>query len=278
MVNEYTDLIQKAKELAILSFKKFVNKLGYNEEAFEHIYNINITLDNLKLENATYDHVSNLIILDKGYVDDAFMCILLKPEEENKYIVDIGKTIVHEMIHANRMIMINYDSTVYSKDYSERPNINDKPSGIEEARPVKSNILKVVSEYDLKYNGREESLSSEKTIKSQFNLEEALTSVISVIMIMTRKSDDLDIEPAINRIKEIDAYDSAEKATALLIEKHGVELLKWFMTSTYDDVYYNYFLNKYGEDYDKLVKYIASGYDKYDSSSQERAERIVNKH
>lgn len=266
MNKEYTALILESKALAINSIKKFLTKLDINPDAFEHIYNIDIKVASLINYNnlddetvALYDPTSFTISIDKDYLDDAIIEIIKNKEDRDMYIIDTAKYIVHEMIHAIRTIMIDNN---YHKLYMEETQEKGIPS--------------VAYEYDLKYNSNEVSKSAEETIEYQEGFEEALTSVISVIIIMTRNSNDLDLEPAVNRIRKKAAYDSGEKATALLVQSLGPEMLKWFMTSTYEDSYYNYFLKEYGPKYDELVKYIGSLYNKNNSRIQNKAENIIN--
>lgn len=94
-------VINEAKEIAVNSIRSFLAKLDINPNELEDIYDINIKIDQLAKDDAEYDHINNRIILNKDYIDDMIYEINLDKENRNRYIVDIARTITHEMMHAN---------------------------------------------------------------------------------------------------------------------------------------------------------------------------------
>lgn len=213
---KYESLIKEAKELAIQSIKIFLAKLNINPDKLESIYNININVNVLAKDDAEYDHGKNIIILNKEYLDYMIDQISTDKEHQNRYVVDIARTITHEMLHANLYINgINNKSEL---------NLSDK--------------------------------SPAETIMYQYGLEEALTSVITTIIIGTRNSYNLNIESLIERTRNNEAYPRYEKVGALLIDKLEIDMIKAFMTSRYNE----YLSNEYGDSYNEIVNSIGKLY------------------
>ncbi len=204
-------VINEAKELAINSIKLFLTKLNINPNELEEIYNIDIKVNQLAKDEGEYDHKNNTIVLSEDYITDTIDKMEQDNENRNRYIVDVARTIAHEMMHANldRIKIV-------------KPNLND----------------------------------SLETFMYQFGFEEAITSVLSTIIIGTRKDLKLDINPLIERIRNNDAYAKYEKVGALIFNNLGADMLKTCMTANYDE----YLSGEYGDDYSKIVTSVGQLY------------------
>ena len=118
--------VYSAREYAVFSLKHFFDLLNINKDAFNHLYNIDIVIDyNDKLNKkntkdlAYYEDNNdktgnNRIIILPCYIEN-----LLNSENKlgKKYIIkDLGETIIHEMLHSNRDLMLKDGNNIFYYD------------------------------------------------------------------------------------------------------------------------------------------------------------------
>ena len=246
------EVIQKAKELSIYSLKTFLRKLNLDESILNDIYNIEIVVDKVNDDSdLEFDHENFKIIISPFYLDELVDELMDNPNEDQP-IKQLSKNLIHEMLHANRVV----DNLVVSEHYTSGNDLLDS----------------INKKYNLTNDEK-----IEDTIISQRGFEESITEVISLIIFLTRNDENLDIKPVIERIRTKAVYNDDEKVAALLIDKLGIDMLKWFMVSTHGE-YSNYFKKVYGSNYEKLVHYINSLYynGNPDFNTRIAAEEIIN--
>lgn len=106
----YIQLIDKVQRVSVQYLRNFCKLLDFNPELFNHIYNIQIKIG--KTENnspAQYLPDENYIIMNIKYIQGMLQCINKYSNDERKrisVILNMVLTLLHEMIHANRVIMI----------------------------------------------------------------------------------------------------------------------------------------------------------------------------
>ena len=107
---EINEIVTNAKQVAISSLKNFFRLIDLDSEAFNHIYEIPVKCEDFEGDTpAKYLPDENQIIINRKYIVDRIKTLnqCFDDERKKKSInLDIALTIVHEMIHANRTIMI----------------------------------------------------------------------------------------------------------------------------------------------------------------------------
>ena len=245
-------IIETAKKISINSIKSFLKKLEIDENLLNEIYNIEIVVNNVSdNSDMEFDHENFKIIISPDYLAEITNDLLLNPSDDQP-IKYLAKSLIHEMLHANRTI----DNLVVSEYYTSGNDLLDS--------------------INQKYNITNDE-KIEDTIISQRGFEESITEVIALIIFLGRNSDDLCIDHITERIRTRSSYNDDEKVAALIVKDLGTDMLKWFMTSTHTGKYHNYFKEAYGSNYEKLVHYVNSLYynQKPDFATKAKAEVII---
>ncbi len=201
---EKEKLLLKAKYTAVETLKHFFNMLNLDPNLFNHIYNIHIgTNYNLK-GVAEYDIDNFQILIDNEYLD-----LLLKDIDKDgidEITTQLAHTIIHEMIHANRTILIdgNIDLPCYF---------------------IKN--------------------------ENAYYLEESFTEALASIIMQSRHHSFNDSCDAVIQDKKsrIDVIIMAK-----LIKQGNTNLIRWFLTSSYQDYYNDYFNDLFKEDYKEFLE------------------------
>lgn len=219
-------IVKESKKIAINALKHFIKSLDLNEDAFNHIYNTPITIRNIgPVRVADYDHFNNIINVNKKDLEENITMIKIGMIKETTVELNIANAIVHEMIHANRTIQMN-DSK------------ND-------------NQINIVSEFYHKNDNKSEEYKR-KTTKIQTIFEEQVTEALAQMIILNRKKEQIDLEKA-NQIIQENEDDAGIKIAAQILTNIGLDNIKWFMTSVYDEVYNDKFSKIFEEEYENLL-------------------------
>lgn len=243
---KYQELINKAKAEAINSLKIFLKKLSINENLMQDIYDTDILVKKLNFtENLEFDHDNFKIYVNETYLEE-----LTDELDSDQATKQLAKSIIHEMLHANRVL--------------------------KDEKVVASEITKTGN--DLLDNINDKFITNDNLLLSQRGFEESITEVIALIVFLTRNTDDLSINAVTERIRTRSVYNDDEKVAALIVDRLGVDMLKWFMLSTHTNEYHNYFKEKYGIKYETLVQYVNKLYltNEPDFYTRAKAEEIVN--
>ena len=107
-------LLLEAKKTAQYSINNFLDKLNINPEAFNHLYEIPMTVDMLELNHeAQYDanyelglKTIPLITINEYYVDGLLYYLNNNIYDKNLIINNLASVMVHELLHANRTVYI----------------------------------------------------------------------------------------------------------------------------------------------------------------------------
>lgn len=105
-IRKYAEVCNNAKKIAIISLKNFFNNLGIDSSLFDHIYNCPLKIGKT-YNNAPAQYNSNnfCIIFNKNYLN-TMIGEIENNQNNNKVYTNIALTLVHEMIHPNRAVMI----------------------------------------------------------------------------------------------------------------------------------------------------------------------------
>ena len=130
---EIINICASAYKRSVFALKEFFIKLGIDPNVFNHLFNIEISIDNSMQTNSerlaaffTQEDVTfePKIFICASYVDDLISYCKKKykmnKRVKNEIITELSRTIIHEMIHANRNIILNN-----TKDISSSVIIND---------------------------------------------------------------------------------------------------------------------------------------------------------
>lgn len=115
MIKEYEDLLNESKQVAYTALINFLNNLGLDAELFNHLFNIPIKIDydeeNTNGNYAIYDANNNgeqIIYIGGDYIDDLY-CNIEDGVDKNKVYANLASTIIHELLHANRDIILKQE-------------------------------------------------------------------------------------------------------------------------------------------------------------------------
>ena len=95
------EIAYKSKEIANECFKNFCNLIDLNPELYEHLYNIPMKIGETE-GLAEYKPNENIIIINGDYIIE----LIDEYGEDENVVLNIAFSLIHEMIHANRTIMI----------------------------------------------------------------------------------------------------------------------------------------------------------------------------
>lgn len=237
-----TNLVNEGQQEAIKNIKHFLELLDLNKEAFNHLYNIEIKIDNIKKnEFAQYNLYDNIIILDIDKIIELAAGNEYNEKTKNIIIDTIAITIIHETIHANRTIMI--ENTI---------NINN----IEEGKTSTDLLLASDNYLGNSLNLKEIS----KKLYNSRNFEEILTETISTIIEFSKNDTELNLDDVCNKILNSNTV-FCIKVGANFIKNMGIDIIKWFLTSVYNDYYIDELELIFKDNYDKLVSNFGKLYD-----------------
>ena len=107
-------LVSRGKKVANTSLQHFFSLLDLDPEMFSHLYSIPLKLGNRLDAKAFYDTYENIIYIDKDYLMGCINRFESDPSEKD--ILNMANTILHEMLHANRTVMINNETTSNNLD------------------------------------------------------------------------------------------------------------------------------------------------------------------
>lgn len=83
--------------------------------------------------------------------------------------------------------------------------------------------------------------------------EEILTEALATMIVLARNKETFNLDEIANETKEIFKEDTVLNIGVQFIEDLGIEMLKWFVTSVYEEVYYDYFQKLFDDNYDELL-------------------------
>ena len=242
--------IKNAHKIAVESLKNFFRNLDFDEEAFNHLYNIELSVVDflppdeeslyIHTESLKEDPLDNTIVLNSRILKKYVSQCNSDKEKYNRLVLQLATSLVHEMIHANRMIIMDYVT-------KERNEINPNKPPIESWH-VRANLL---SEFYHNTNYLSEEEESDR-IYYQGDFEETITETLADMIIETRKDDKFDLEE-LNTIIQNSNADMVLKIGSQILKNMGIDTVKWFMTAAYENSYYDKFEHTFGDQYDDLL-------------------------
>ena len=158
----------------------------------------------------------------------------------NKMVLQLASSLVHEMIHANRVIVLDYVTKEKDLKNPSKPPI--------ETWHARSNL---VSEIYHKTNKLSEEEESDR-IYYQGDFEETITEALADMIMLTKNDNVFDLEETNDIIQKSNA-DMIIKIGSQILKDMGIETIKWFMTAAYENSYYDKFEHTFGDKYDDLL-------------------------
>ena len=265
---------------SIDAINNFMYLLGYDKELLSHLEDINVIIDytdDFKDNKACYYSNEdgkgfNSIHIAANYLDELLTTMDICADNlvvKYNSINELATTIVHELIHSNRDIMINDSINLNNLAYYQEKLFNYNDIVLNE------NFYGVASDnlwdYDIDITklSKDEIIEYRNKLINQIGIEEALTEAFAKIVIFHKNKKDLkirefcDLELAMRQSDDM-------KCAYYLIKKMNLDTIRWFFTSCYEDCYRNEFKTLFGSDYDKVIKHFVNFYNhQYDKPHQE---------
>lgn len=128
MREEYKYLLCEAKKVAFKSFESFLKRIDLDISLFNHLNDILVKIGEPKSEGsyAEYYPDSNMMIISKYRVNSGLRKVRNDEITMEELIDNIAMSYLHELIHANRTIIIanilnlyNYDEVIYKQNYNK---------------------------------------------------------------------------------------------------------------------------------------------------------------
>lgn len=125
-------LVKLANERKNKILKSFIKKLDLDPSLFEHLYNIDIFIDNNENDsNSLAFYINNdertnepSISLSALYVEELLDRISKNLSNKEKHINQLVVTLIHETIHCNRSIIVK--NSIGSKEIDRPTHVDDK--------------------------------------------------------------------------------------------------------------------------------------------------------
>ena len=243
---EINDFLDDSFYLSKLFFKSFVEYLGLNKELFDHLYNVDLVINN---EDFDFDEgvafylpseEEPSINLHPIYIEELMES---SDSDNNKY--NLSMTLLHEMIHINRSILIN--NVVQCSDYLDTFD-KEKPC-------IYLNKPRVVSDYIMDYNYEDlKHLDIDLIIDKaliQLPFEECLTESMARVIYYYNFNKNMNYKTLIDYLKLKSKQDIIKITLELFKDK---EFVKWFLLSCYEEVYFDYFKDRYKSNLEEIYK------------------------
>lgn len=231
-------IVKEGKHEAIKNLKHFLELLDLNPEAFNHLYDIYIKLGNtFEGSSAKYSCENNYIILDIYYLEELAELYITSGYNEktlNNCILNVALTIIHETIHANRTIII--ENSVNSLNIDT----NNKTTEITLAS---DNYLGKMQDKD----------KIEERLANMNGFEELITEAIAIIIMFARNDKTLDLDDVCNKILNSKGNYDDSKVPIKFLKNMGIDIIKWFLTSVYNEYYIDELELIFKDKYDDLL-------------------------
>ncbi len=103
---ELEKLVERTHTIAVESLRNFFSLLDLDPDLFKHLYDIEMNFDEDE-DLASYSPITNEVSLNKQEYEDALYDIEDNPHRREDIEANLAVSIVHELIHANRTVLIN---------------------------------------------------------------------------------------------------------------------------------------------------------------------------
>ena len=155
-------------------------------------------------------------------------------------VLQLASSLVHEMIHANRVIVLDY--------VTKEKDLKNPSKPLIETWHARSNLVSEIYHKTDKLSEEEES----DRIYYQGDFEETITEALADMIMETRNENVFDLEEVNDTIQKSNA-DMVLKIGSQILRDMGIETIKWFMTAAYENSYYDKFEHTFGDKYDDLL-------------------------
>lgn len=268
-------LLLEAKKTAQYSINNFLDKLNINPEAFNHLYEIPMTVDMLELNHeAQYDanyelglKTIPLITINEYYVDGLLYYLNNNIYDKNLIINNLASVMVHELLHANRTVYIAGGMSPYNivdgfndklKKYKIKLELDDNREKYILTAPDYYHDYFDIDLNNVKdYNAYFSNIIKNKimkTIENQNGLEEAIVETMANLIVKTKDTKNINLDEEMNFFINNKTTRKEEKIAAHIIKRMGKDFLTWFMLSAYQEVYTNKIQNEFQNKYERIIE------------------------
>ena len=242
--------IKDSHKIAVNALKNFFRNIDFNEEAFNHLYNIktyiveflppDVEAMYIHEERIKEDPLDNTIAINSRLLKKYIDIINKNKSIYNKMVLQLASSLVHEMIHANRVIVLDY--------VTKEKDLKNPSKPLIETWHARSNLVSEIYHKTDKLSEEEES----DRIYYQGDFEETITEALADMIMETRNENVFDLEEVNDTIQKSNA-DMVLKIGSQILRDMGIETIKWFMTAAYENSYYDKFEHTFGDKYDDLL-------------------------
>lgn len=231
-------IANKGKFVANKCLKHFFELCELNSDAFSHLFDISIRLSNTyDGSSGKYSVENNYIILDIDYLVELVELYVGSNYDEkvlNNVILNVALVIIHETIHADRVVMI--DNSINSINI-------DSGSRSSDVTLVSDNYLGIESDKS----------KIEDRLANMYGFEEIMTEAIATIIVFARDDKELDFDGVCDRILNSKGNYDDIKVAVKFLKNMGIDTVKWFLTSVYGDYYVDELEMVFKDRYDDLL-------------------------
>ena len=243
-----------------------------------------------ELNNQLSDKIQELYTSDLDHYKKNLDSII-----QHKIISVGGKTVIlgviNDEINGKRVILYNNESKSFYEMYSNGTIISVNEDLLHKDSSAISHVscdyyhgqnfkLKDLKEKNITKNKMKKEYKKEhnekvrhigKVLDAQYELEEAITNSVADIIIKTRNDSELDLgKTADFLIKRVE--DKKEAVILEIIKRKGIDFIKWFMLSSYDDCYYDLTYKMFGDKYEDFLNMYLFSEEEF---REEDAKRII---
>ena len=264
--------INEIKEKSDYMIKHFVDSLNLNGSFYIENTKCPVAVDNIGVPGmfltAGSRELENYLNMrkvpkerQKYYLSEGLIVIsnnLNQFDEPNVYV-----TIIHEKLHAGRMILLNtsyndnreYNSVIYNNNRYEKVLDSNKPYYADASQEILRgsidsskktiNKFKEYSIDELEVKSFEDEKTNDKLYEQQL-IDEALVELMAIISYDLYKNKSSNIMDTVKRINTKYKGQDIKAITNIILRHNDLELFKWMLdplSYQLDDVHYDFFNN-----------------------------------
>ena len=286
---EIEKVLLNAREI----LKCFINSLGYNGNYYIDMNKSPILFLNvdgisqflcaksIKLKK----FLNKVKLVNEDYIFNEGLIVIRKKVDNNLDLNDLYQTIIHEMIHANRMLLVNsqfsnnrivsgvlYDNNRFRLSYKNKAHYKDALQELLKA-PIDDSCNQKKLSFKKKQYLSNHNYEYDNKMEEQYKIDEALVEIIAILSLKIFQEKEINIMDAIESINQEYSGD-INAITNIVLRHNNLDLLKWMIDPISYEIgvvnydYFRCYLNE--DDYDDYNRLIESEDVMFDDDEYDR--------
>lgn len=216
-----------------------MNIMGHDREFFDELL--------MKVINSgTFDIYQRFIPIYKVNTINGICDVVAYDKETSSYNLYANESFEYMKIGSSLDELLSIGLELNSEGFNHTPTFT---------YPYNNDMLSIIDGAPSIYHQNDEMKDVQEKIELQVRFEDMIIMALTKLVLYTRKSSKLDLEKFYNSLGE-ETSDSI-KFAAQIFYKFGKEGVKWFMLSSYDEVYDDKLYKSFQEDYYRLLDVLA---------------------